>query len=137
MGTQVLNKKDALKEKNKYFGSNGVITFAGIHLIVELWGSTGIDNIENVRTTMTQAVKDCGAHLLNIDLHEFTPYGGISGVAVLQESHISIHSWPEYDYTAMDIFVCGSVDPYKTLPIIKKNFKPKSMQISEIKRGII
>jgi len=119
-----------------YRGNNGYVTYAGVHLILDLWHPK-ILKIETVRKAFVEAIKACGATLLNIDLHEFTPFGGISGVAVLQESHISIHSWPEYNYAAMDIFVCGSVDPYKAIPVFEKYFRPERLQITEVKRGIM
>ena len=120
----------------EYCGSNGYITFAGVHLIIELWEYKEL-SISEVDRVFRQAISDAGATLLNIDLHEFSPFGGISGVAVLQESHVSIHTWPEYKYAAMDIFVCGTVDPYKAIPAIKDGFKPGKIQINEIKRGIM
>lgn len=136
---------EAIKEKTteninqpiEYCGTDGKNKFAGIHLIIELWGPKNIDNIETVRTAFVEAIEACGATMLSIDLHEFTPFGGISGVAVLQESHMSVHTWPEYDYAAMDIFVCGTVDPHKSLPVFEKYFTPGKMEVSEIKRGLM
>jgi S-adenosylmethionine decarboxylase len=86
---------------------------------------------------MKDAITACGATMLSIDLHEFSPNGGISGAAILKESHISIHTWPEYEYAAMDIFVCGTIDPNKAIPVLKKGFKPDNIQVVEIKRGIM
>ena len=78
----------------------------------------------------------CGATLLKLHTHVFTPYDGISGVAVLMESHIAIHTWPELEYAAVDIFVCGNVDPYKAVPVFKEAFRSDNVQVLELKRGI-
>ncbi len=122
--------------KKEFCSTNGYIKYAGIHLIVELWKAQNLSSLPKIREILKKAVQACGATLLKIDLHKFTPYGGISGVAIIQESHISIHSWPEYKYAAIDIFVCGDVDPYKAIPVLKKEFKPKELQVMEVKRGL-
>ena len=90
-----------------------------------------------IRAAMIEAVEACGATLLSIDLHEFSPNAGVSGVAVLQESHISIHTWPEFEYAAMDIFVCGTCDPYKAIPVLREHFQPGNIQVVEVKRGLM
>lgn len=86
---------------------------------------------------MRDIVTACGATLLHIHLHHFTPNGGISGVAVLAESHISIHSWPERRFAALDIFVCGRCEPNNALPILQKAFNPKTIYVNEYKRGSV
>ncbi|MCF7957386.1 MAG: adenosylmethionine decarboxylase [Phycisphaerae bacterium] len=123
--------------EQEYCGSNGYIKYAGVHLIVDLWQARHLADIQKIEEIIRRAIKDCGATLLSLELHEFSPNGGVSGVGILQESHISIHTWPEYEYAAMDIFVCGTVDPYKTLPAIKEGFQPGKVQINEQKRGIM
>ena len=65
------------------------------------------------------------------------PNGGVSGVLVLAESHISIHTWPERDFAAVDIFMCGACNPYHSLPVLKEVFAPKSILLSEQRRGLI
>lgn len=84
---------------------------------------------------MRDVVTECGASLLHIHLHHFTPNGGISGVAVLAESHISIHSWPEKQYAALDVFMCGSCQPDKSLTVLQKAFEPDRIYINEQMRG--
>lgn len=119
-----------------YCGTMGSMRFAGIHLLIELWDAEYMTDAEVIGETIKEAIEACGATLLSLDLHEFSPNAGISGVAVLQESHISIHTWPEFGYAAMDIFVCGTVDPYKALPVFQRVFQPGKMQVVEVKRGI-
>ncbi|MDE4990460.1 adenosylmethionine decarboxylase, partial [Francisella tularensis subsp. holarctica] len=74
------------------------VRYAGIHLIVEVWGASKLDCLETMEVAMREAVEKAKATLLHIHLHHFTPNGGISGVAVLAESHISVHTWPEYGF---------------------------------------
>jgi S-adenosylmethionine decarboxylase len=68
-------------------------------------------------------------------LHHFTPNGGVSGVAVLSESHISIHSWPEADYAALDVFMCGEAKPHLTIDVLKQAFRAREVMVKEHKRG--
>lgn len=69
-------------------------------------------------------------------MHAFEP-DGLSGVLVLAESHISFHSWPERGFMALDIFMCGQTDPHKAIPVLKSAFAPESIQLNELKRGIV
>ena len=123
--------------QTEYCGTNGHVKFAGVHLILELWQARYLDNIAEIEAIFRRAIDDCGATLLGIDLHALPPTNGVSGVAILQESHISVHTWPEYEFAALDIFVCGTVDPYRALPAIKAGFQPGTMQVMDIKRGIM
>lgn len=137
METELLTEeKKGGDGKKEFCTKKGVIRYAGTHLIVDLWRGENFSSVSMIKEILEKAVKACGAVLLNINLHEFSSSGGVSGVAVIQESHISIHTWPEYDYAAIDIFVCGDVDPYDAIPVIKEGFHPQSIQVAEIKRGI-
>lgn len=106
----------------------------GIHLILDFWEAKNLDSIKTIKKALTEAVKAARATLLKIDLHKFSPQG-VSGVAVVAESHISIHTWPEKKYAALDIFMCGKSDPYKSVDVLKKYFQPRRVKITEIKRG--
>ena len=83
---------------------------AGVHLIIDLHGAERLDDLEHIETTLRRCVEASRATLLHIHLHHFQP-NGVSGVAVLAESHISIHTWPDANYAALDVFMCGSADP--------------------------
>jgi S-adenosylmethionine decarboxylase len=85
---------------------------------------------------LRQCVIKCGATLLHIHLHHFSPSGGISGVAVLAESHISVHTWPERNFAAFDIFMCGEAKPEEAIAILKRAFSPEVMKITENLRGV-
>ena len=109
---------------------------AGTHLLIDLWGASRLDDMEVVEAAMRESVVACGATLRKIDLYQFHEGGGIAGVAMLMQSHISIHSWPEAGYGAFDVFVCGDADPYKMIPVLKRAFEPETIQVAEIKRGL-
>ncbi len=113
------------------------VTYAGTHLLLEFWGAKHLDNLEIVEDAFRRAVEACGATLLSIKLHHFSPYGGISGVAIVMESHLTIHSWPEFGYAAIDVFLCGGVNPYKAVSVLKQVFQPEKMQVIELKRGMM
>ena len=113
------------------------VTFAGSHLIVDLWEAEGLGDKARIEQAMTDAVEAAGATLLHIHLHTFTPNGGISGVAVLAESHISVHTWPERGYAAFDVFMCGTAEPRKALAVLEQAFTPKRVVVGIHKRGVL
>jgi S-adenosylmethionine decarboxylase len=118
-----------------YFITKDGVEFAGTHLLVDLWGCRNLDDLALVEQAMRQAVSACKATLLNLFLHHFGEEQGVSGVAVLAESHISIHTWPERGYGAIDIFMCGRCDPHAAIPVFERHFAPGSVELSEAKRG--
>ncbi|MBN2647944.1 MAG: adenosylmethionine decarboxylase [Thiotrichales bacterium] len=109
--------------------------FAGTHLIIDLWGASNLDNLQIMEQALRKAVKEAKATLLHLHLHHFTPNGGISGVAVLAESHISVHSWPERDYAAFDVFMCGDSEPEKAIDVLRDAFQPSEVQVDSLLRG--
>ena len=123
-------------DQKSVYCKDKTMSYAGKHLIIELWGAKNISSEENTKEVLKNAVKACKATLLDVHAHTFSPYNGISAVAILKESHISLHSWPEFNYAAADIFVCGDIDPYLAVPILKKGFSAKEVQVIEFKRGI-
>lgn len=113
------------------------IHYTGRHLLAELWGARKLDSLKEIEKCLIAAVKVTKTHLLELKLHHFSPNHGISGVAIISGSHISIHTWPEFNYAAIDIFVHGKVSPYKSISVFKKYLAPTNLQISEVKRGIL
>lgn len=109
--------------------------YAGTHLIIDLWGAQRLDDLELMENTLREAVEKAGATLLHIHLHHFTPNGGISGVAVLAESHISVHSWPERDFAAFDVFMCGDAEPEKAIAVLEAAFTPTRVVVDTLLRG--
>ena len=111
--------------------------YAGQHLILDFWGVKFNNSIITLKKILKNAIKVSGATLLHIHLHRFGKQQGISGVAVLAESHISVHTWPERDYIAFDIFMCGDTNPDASAEYLLKTFKPKKSILKKIKRGVI
>lgn len=108
---------------------------AGAHMIVDLYGAIRLDDAALVEKTLRRCAEAAGATLLHLHLHCFEPNGGISGVAVLAESHISIHSWPERNYAALDIFMCGKARPERCIEVLLEAFSPRRAEIQELLRG--
>jgi len=119
--------------KDHFINRNGLV-YAGSHVIIDLWDAKGLDDRDRIETALIDAVQAAGATLLHIHLHHFQP-SGVSGVAVLAESHISIHTWPEAGYAALDVFMCGDADPDACIPVLREAFKAKRVEVDEILRG--
>ncbi len=124
------------EERRDFFVERDGLRFAGTHLVLDLWGAERLDDVDFVREVLERCVRAAGATLLHIHLHHFTPNGGVSGVAVLAESHISVHTWPERGYAALDIFMCGAADPHRCIPVLREAFRPRHMTVVEQLRGI-
>ncbi len=124
-------------ESHDHFVERDGMRFAGTHLIVDLWEASKLDDIDVVEKALREATAAAGATLLKLDLHCFTPSGGITGVAVLAESHISIHTWPERAYAAIDIFMCGDAKPHRSIRVLRQAFSPRTLTISEQRRGVM
>lgn len=125
---------DAAKD---YFVERDGVRFAGTHLLLDLWGAQNLTDPAMIDTALRAAAEAAGATILHGHFHHFSPNGGVSGVLVLAESHISIHTWPERDFAAVDIFMCGACNPYRSIETLKGAFTPTSIQLSEQRRGLI
>ena len=109
--------------------------YSGIHLIAEFWGGKDIESPKKIREILVKAVRKANNTPLEIAIHKFQPQG-ITGVILLAESHIALHSWPEFNYLAVDIYTCGNKSqPEKALEYLKKEFQPKKVEVKKIKRG--
>ncbi len=128
-------KKMEQKKDDHFVEQNGV-RFAGIHLLLEFWGASGLTDQAHILQALHKAAVAAGASVLKSFSHEFSPYGGVTAIVVLAESHISIHTWPERDYAAIDIFMCGDARPHDALPALRTAFAPKKFEISEHLRGL-
>lgn len=120
-----------------YFIHENGVSFAGRHLLVDLWDARQLTDIDYIENTLRQAAEAAGATVLSVHLHQFSDSGGVSGVAILSESHISIHTWPERDYAALDVFMCGACNPHNALPILKAAFNAGSVTVNETRRGVV
>ncbi len=111
----------------------------GTHLLVELKECSAkiLSNLEEVQNVLVTAAKIADATIVEVAFHEFSPFG-ISGMVVIAESHLSIHTWPEYEYAAVDIFTCGNVlKPQKAVDYLIEKFQCKNPSVVEVKRGIL
>jgi len=111
----------------------------GRHLLVELQecNKEALDNLDFLREVMLKAAVACGAVVLGDSFHRFSPQG-VSGVVVIAESHLSIHTWPEYAYAAVDIFTCGTtVEPRIAAEVLIEKLGSKNPSLTEVQRGIL
>jgi S-adenosylmethionine decarboxylase len=122
-------------QRNDHFVVRNGVRCAGAHLIIDLYEAERLDDIDHIEETLRGCVAAANATLLHIHLHHFEPNGGVSGVAVLAESHISIHSWPEASYAALDVFMCGNANPDACVPVLREAFKPERVAVSVLLRG--
>ena len=123
------------EERDDHFVVRNGVRCAGAHLIIDLYDAERLDDLDHIEAALRRCVDEAGATLLHIHLHHFEPNGGVSGVAVLAESHISIHSWPENGYAALDVFMCGNAKPDACVPVLRDAFNPKRIAVSEVLRG--
>jgi S-adenosylmethionine decarboxylase len=112
-----------------------VMAAPGKHLLIDFWGAVGLQDADLIEQSMRSAAEACGATVLQVNLHEFGLGCGITGAAILAESHITIHTWPEIEYAALDVFMCGNCDSSKAIEPLKRFFKPVEMRVDEVKRG--
>jgi S-adenosylmethionine decarboxylase len=126
--------QDRQDERNNHFAIRNGVRCAGVHLIVDLHGAERLDDIEHIEATLRRCVEAASATLLHIHVHHFHP-NGVSGVAVLAESHISIHTWPDAGYAALDVFMCGSANPDACIPVLRHAFAAKRVAVNEMLRG--
>ena len=111
--------------------------YAGSHVLIDFWGASNLTEPELIEMTLREAAAACGATVLHAHVHRFLSNGGVSGVAVLAESHISIHTWPELDFAAFDIFMCGNCAPELALPVLRRIFQPERERVNEHWRGLV
>ena len=111
----------------------------GLHLLLELKECNPqlLDNLDYVRDALFGAAEGVGAHVIGESFHQFTPQG-VTGILSIAESHISIHTWPEFNYAAADIFTCGSsFKPGDAAQVLIDQFESKSPEITEVRRGLL
>lgn len=111
----------------------------GTHLLVELRDCNPeiLKDLNRVKEALVSAAKEAKATIIDVSFHEFNPFG-ISGMVVIAESHLSIHTWPEYAYAAVDIFTCGDIiKPEIAANYLISQFESRNPSIVEMKRGIL
>ena len=111
----------------------------GRHLLVELHGChpDTLKKVDVVKDILVGAARACGATIVDVAFHEFNPFG-VSGVVVIAESHLTIHTWPEYGYAAVDLFTCGEeADPWKCFSYMQEKLKSRNSTTMEVRRGTL
>ena len=110
----------------------------GRHVLAEIYDCSAeiLNDIKSVEKIMVRAALEAGAEIREVAFHKFSPQG-VSGVVVISESHLAIHTWPELGYAAVDVFTCGeTVDPWVSCNYIKQQFAAQRMEAKEVKRGV-
>jgi S-adenosylmethionine decarboxylase proenzyme len=111
----------------------------GIQILVELFDCNRekLNDIDFIREILEEAARSTGSTIMTSEFRYFEPQG-ISGLVMIAESHLSIHTWPEYGYAAADIFTCGNrVFPWKAVPVLEKGLEAETSATQELKRGIL
>lgn len=109
---------------------------AGVHVLLELYGVEPalLTDEDFIRTTLLDGIAESQATVLMHHFHHFGEDCGVTGVILLSESHCTIHTWPEREYAAIDIFMCGNCDPMRAVPVVIDRFRPS--RLPEVKREV-
>jgi S-adenosylmethionine decarboxylase len=121
--------------RNDDFIERNGVRYAGNHLLIDVFGAKGLENIEHIEQTLKRCAEVAGATVLHVHLRRVTPNNGVAGVAVLAESHISAHTWPEANYAAFDVFMCGDTKPERCVEVLMKAFDASDVVVKPVKRG--
>lgn len=110
----------------------------GRHVMVELWGCQNLDSEAIIEEALRAAADACNVTVMELHTFPWEPYNGVSGIAIIAESHISIHTWPEMAYCAVDLFTCGErANPDAALPVLQRFFAPQRIEVMQVSRGVI
>lgn len=120
-----------------YFQTVDGVTFAGTHLLLDFWGAQNLTDPRFIDRVLREAATKAGATILHSHMHHFSPFDGVTGVVVLSESHITIHTWPERDYAALDIFMCGACKVRDAVPTLRAAFTPDRIVAHTERRGVL
>ncbi|OWU86104.1 hypothetical protein ATO6_04390 [Oceanicola sp. 22II-s10i] len=107
----------------------------GTHLLIDLYGARHLTDTDRLRTALTGAARAAGATVLSDHFHGFPDRGGVTGVVLLAESHISIHTWPEIGFAAVDIFMCGRTDARAAAAHLQQALAPSDTRVTEVQRN--
>ena len=109
----------------------------GRHLLVEYVGcnSDALNDVNEIRALMERAARAAGMTIVQSCFHPFVPQG-VTGVVVLEESHLSIHTWPEIGYAAVDLYTCGGGEPDKAHEVLRRGLESQAFEMLEVDRGL-
>jgi S-adenosylmethionine decarboxylase len=105
------------------------------HTHIDIHGARNLRDMRLVEQVLGECVKTAGCQLIHVYAHKFPGEGGVSGFALIAESHFSIHTWPELNFAAVDFFTCGQGDALRAVPVLEEAFKPSSLDIHTYHRG--
>ncbi|MDR1616889.1 MAG: adenosylmethionine decarboxylase [Syntrophomonadaceae bacterium] len=111
----------------------------GRHVLAEVCGCRFeiLNDLKKVQEIMVNAALEAGAEVREVAFHKFSPQG-VSGVVVISESHLAIHTWPELGYAAVDVFTCGDrVNPWDACNYVAERFQAEEVSASEVRRGLM
>lgn len=110
----------------------------GHHVLLDLYGvaPAPLADAALIEATLTEAARLAGARVLGTQLHPFGPGQGVTGVLLLAESHISIHTWPEHGYAAVDVFMCGDAEAMTAATLIGERLRAERIEVRECTRGL-
>lgn len=123
--------------ENTYVNTDGQNKWFGKHILLDIFDlqiENGSEAIFHIKNLLKQAAKESGARILETNFHTFDG-GGFTGIIVLQESHISIHTWPEENFASIDIYMCGDSDPIIACNYIIEKLRTEKYKINIHKRG--
>lgn len=111
------------------------LQFLGRHILAEFWEGINFTDPNFIEKTLKEAALHAGANILGAFTHHFGDELGVTSVVILSESHISIHTWPEHNYAAIDIFMCGNANPVTAIKFLQSTLQPNEVKINEHLRG--
>ena len=130
--TPIANATNSISEATKQ-------QYLGRHILAEFFecDPNVLNNPALVEKYMLEAALECGATIVNKCFHLFAPHG-VSGVVIISESHLAIHTWPEFGYAAVDLFTCGEqCDPKVSYEFLKRKFNSRDTKYSQLNRGLM
>ena len=109
----------------------------GRHLLVEYYGCQKaiLDDVRRIETLLKRAASEAGATVVQSVFHRFAPQG-VSGVVVIEESHLSVHTWPETGYAAVDFYTCGDCSPERAHEVLVEGLEPAHAEVMYVERGL-
>jgi S-adenosylmethionine decarboxylase len=113
------------------------VDHTGKHLLLDLYGASHLADVDYIQKACEEAAVATGATIIGSHFHPFGEGNGVSGVVILAESHLSIHTWPEFGVATIDCYVCGSCDPTLATPVLKDKFKAETHKGTLYRRGIL
>jgi S-adenosylmethionine decarboxylase proenzyme len=113
------------------------VSTRGTHLLVECRGCTPavLNDPQALEQALRAAAHEIGARVITAALHAFAPHG-VTGMLLLEESHLSVHTWPEHGYAAIDLFTCGVADPARALPLLRTALGARQLEWLTVSRGL-